>query len=63
MLKNNSNGKYVALCGDGYYAIYNASVWKLKLSGSAKNFAWSIGPLEFAIRESAAIDIFRAFKV
>ncbi|KAK2704617.1 hypothetical protein QYM36_016869 [Artemia franciscana] len=52
-LAHNSNGRYVAVCGEGEYIIYTAMALRNKAYGSALEFVWGIEPEDFAIRESA----------
>ncbi|KAK2704579.1 hypothetical protein QYM36_016841 [Artemia franciscana] len=52
-LAHNSNGRYVAVCGEGEYNIYTAMALRNKAYGSALEFVWGIEPEDFAIRESA----------
>ena len=61
-LSHNPNGRFVAVCGDGEYIIYTALAWRNKSFGSAIEFAWSIDPSEFAVRESSSkIKLFKNF--
>ena len=61
-LSHNPNGRFVAVCGDGEYIIYTALAWRNKSFGSAIEFAWSIDPSEFAVRESSSkIKVFKNF--
>ena len=61
-LSHNPNGRFVAVCGDGEYIIYTALAWRNKSFGSAIEFAWSIDPSVFAVRESSSkIKLFKNF--
>lgn len=40
-LNHNTNGRFVAVCGDGEYTIYTALAWRNKAYGQAVSFAWS----------------------
>ena len=61
-LSHNPNGRLNAVCGDGEYIIYTALAWRNKSFGSAIEFAWSIDPSEFAVRESSSkIKLFKNF--
>ena len=61
-LSHNPNGRFVAVRGDGEYIIYTALAWRNKSFGSAIEFAWSIDPSEFAVRESSSkIKLFKNF--
>ncbi|CAN6223653.1 unnamed protein product [Urochloa humidicola] len=55
MLKHSPNGQFVALYGDGNYAIYGTTAWKIRLFGSAQAFVWSSAN-EFAIIEDTIIE-------
>ena len=52
-LAHNSNGRYVAVCGQGGYIIYTAMALRNEVCGCALEFVWGIEPEDFAIRESA----------
>ena len=63
-LVHNSNGRFVAACGEGEYIIYTAQVLRNKAYGSALDFAWSaLASSDFATRESTAcVRVHRNFK-
>jgi coatomer subunit beta' len=61
-LLHSSNGRFVAVCGDGEYIIYTALAWRNQAFGSALDFVWG-AKNDYAIRESAtSVRIFRNFK-
>ncbi|KAH0792969.1 coatomer subunit beta' [Histomonas meleagridis] len=47
----NSTGRYVAIYGDGEYAVYSALAWRVKSYGNSKEFVWGIGDT-FAIKKN-----------
>ena len=53
-LKHNSNGRFVAVCGDGEYVVYTAVAWRNKSYGNALEFVWGIDGNDSAIRESTS---------
>lgn len=54
-IKHNSNGRFVAVCGDGEYVIYTAQRLRNKSFGSALGFVWSaFGAGNYAVRESSS---------
>ncbi|KAI9828495.1 MAG: hypothetical protein M1826_006032 [Phylliscum demangeonii] len=64
-LLHSSNGRFVAVCGDGEYIIYTALAWRNKAFGSAQDFVWGSkdNSNDYAIRESAtSVMIYRNFK-
>jgi coatomer subunit beta' len=62
-LQHNSNGRFVAVVGDGDYVIYTALAWRQKSFGTGLNFVWAQDPKEYAVRESASrVKVFRSFK-
>ncbi len=62
-LQHNSNGRFVAVVGDGDYVIYTALAWRQKSFGTGLDFAWAQDPKEYAVRESASrVKVFRSFK-
>ncbi len=62
-LQHNSNGRFVAVVGDGDFVIYTALAWRQKAFGSGLDFVWGADPKEYAVRESASrIKVFRSFK-
>ena len=40
-IAHNSNGRFVAICGDGEYIIYTSQALRNKAFGSALDFVWS----------------------
>ncbi|KAI3390113.1 hypothetical protein SNEBB_010154 [Seison nebaliae] len=61
-LEHNSNGRFVAVCGDGEYNIYTAVALRSKAYGTAQEFVWSIDPSQYAIKDASSIRIFKNFK-
>lgn len=63
-LKHNSNGRFVAVCGDGEFIIYTSQALRNKAFGQALDFAWSATATgDYAIRESTSrVKIFKNFK-
>lgn len=61
---HNSNGRFVAVCGDGEYIIYTATALRNKSFGSALDFAWSSeGTGDYAVRETTSrLRVFKNFK-
>mmetsp|Transcript_24398 Transcript_24398/g.39600 ORF Transcript_24398/g.39600 Transcript_24398/m.39600 type:complete len:1055 (+) Transcript_24398:341-3505(+) len=61
---HNSNGRFVAVCGDGEYIIYTSQALRNKSFGSGLDFAWSSeGTGDYAVRESSSrIRTFKNFK-
>ena len=47
---HNSNGRFVAVCGDGEYIVYTALAWRNKSYGSALEFVWGDDSSVFATR-------------
>ncbi|RHX99140.1 hypothetical protein DYB36_009999 [Aphanomyces astaci] len=62
-LQHNSNGRFVAVCGDGEYIIYTSQQLRNKSFGSALDFAWSpTGTGDYVVRESSSkIVLFKNF--
>jgi len=63
-IMHNSNGRFVAVCGDGEYIIYTAQALRNKSFGSGLDFVWSSdGTGDYAVREtSSRIRVFKNFK-
>lgn len=64
-LTHSSNGRFVAVCGDGEYIIYTALALRNQAFGSALDFAWASkeNDKDYAIRESTtSVKLFRNFK-
>ncbi|KAF2877514.1 coatomer WD associated region-domain-containing protein [Massariosphaeria phaeospora] len=64
-LLHSSNGRFVAVCGDGEYIIYTALALRNQAFGSALDFCWASKEhdKDYAIRESStSVKIFRNFK-
>ncbi|EFA80543.1 WD40 repeat-containing protein [Heterostelium album PN500] len=63
-LHHNSNGRFVAVCGDGEFIIYTALAWRNKSFGSALEFVWSgVDSGQYGVRESTSrIKVFKNFK-
>lgn len=63
-LKHNSNGRFVAVCGDGEFIIFTSQALRNKAFGQALDFAWSSTATgDYAIRESTSqVKIFKNFK-
>jgi coatomer subunit beta' len=63
-LKHNSNGRFIAVCGDGEFIIYTSQALRNKAFGQALDFAWSSTATgDYAIRESTArVKVFKNFK-
>lgn len=64
-LLHSSNGRFVAVCGDGEYIIYTALALRNQAFGSAMDFCWASKEhdKDYAIRESStSVKIFRNFK-
>ncbi|TYZ67547.1 hypothetical protein PybrP1_002716 [[Pythium] brassicae (nom. inval.)] len=61
---HNSNGRYVAVCGDGEYIIYTAQQLRNKAFGAGLDFAWApTGTGDYVVRESASrLVLFKNFK-
>ena len=53
-LRHNSNGRFVAVCGDGEYVVYTAVAWRNKSYGNALEFVWGIDGNDSAVRESTS---------
>lgn len=51
---HNSNGRFVAVCGDGEYIVYTALAWRNKSFGSALEFVWGDDSSIFATRYTIA---------
>jgi coatomer subunit beta' len=63
MLKHNSNGRFVVVCGEGEYIIYTSLAWRNKSFGTGLEFVWGNDTGEYAVRESTSkIKFFRDFK-
>ena len=63
MLKHNSNGRFVVVCGEGEYIIYTALAWRNKSFGTGLEFVWGNDTGEYAVRESTSkVKIFQDFK-
>lgn len=63
-LIHSSNGRFVAVCGDGEYIIYTALAWRNKAFGSASDFVWASkdNSNDFAIRESpTSVKVYKNF--
>eukprot|EP01133_Synstelium_polycarpum_P015913 gene15913-18917_t len=62
-LHHNSNGRFVAVCGDGEFIIYTALAWRNKSFGQALEFVWSDDSGQYGVRESTSrIKVFKNFK-
>ena len=63
-LKHNSNGRFVAVCGDGEFVIYTALAWRNKAFGRAADFVWAAEANDYAVRETKpdTIKVFKNFK-
>ena len=63
-IEHNSNGRFVAVCGDGEFIIYTSKALRNKAFGSALDFGWSAsGTGDYAVRESQSrIKVFKNFK-
>ncbi|EGG14604.1 WD40 repeat-containing protein [Cavenderia fasciculata] len=62
-LSHNSNGRFVAVCGDGEFIIYTALAWRNKSFGQALEFVWSDDSGQYGVRESSSrVKIFKNFK-
>ena len=64
LVVHNSNGRFVAVCGDNEFVIYTAQALRNKTFGSALDFAWSaFGVGDYGVRESTSkVRVFRNFK-
>jgi coatomer subunit beta' len=63
-LQHNSNGSFIAVCGDGEFIIYTSQALRNKTFGSALDFVWSaLGTGDYAVRESISrVKTFKNFK-
>ena len=63
-VKHNSNGRYVAIVGDGEYVIYTAMKLRNKTFGQGQQLVWSSAATgDYAVRNGLHdIDVFREFK-
>ncbi|CCI11060.1 unnamed protein product [Albugo candida] len=63
-IRHNSNGRFVAVCGDSEYIIYTSQQLRNKAYGYGLDFAWSpLGTGDYVVRESITkITLFRNFK-
>ncbi|VDM31600.1 unnamed protein product [Hydatigera taeniaeformis] len=61
---HNSNGRFLAVCGDGEYVIYTAMALRNRTFGSALEFVWSqADPNVYAVLENnSTFKIFKNFK-
>lgn len=50
----NSNGRFIAICGDGEWSIYSSLAFRNKSFGKGMEFAWSLTG-DFAIKDSSSL--------